>query len=456
MAINGEGIKLIKDSEGLRLKAYPDPGTGGEPITIGAGTTIYPNGQKVKKGDVITQEQALDYLAHDLLKFEKGVDLLVKPSLNDNQLAALVSFTYNVGLEAFKNSTMLKLLNENKFTEAANQFERWNKAGGKVLAGLTERRKKERALFLKPSTTNINTTLSSTIDTSKKLKILEDTFLKKEAVQSSELPNSKKKFIKAGSQLDYLATVKEGNHYLVTLANSIVAEDEVSKFNTWYIFNNALDLDLDGVPESKETLTPAEKIIDYMKSKNYKVFTGENQSNIVCLEAINPNFKLNNNTPNVFNDLRLIIQFRNGRPVIVSNEVATVSPGKYYTYNPMNPNGAAYVIYGQHTVWRMGFHNYKKDHPALVQVSSIKVTRDKNKDFSRTGDKEYVGLFGINLHHSFGQPVNNIGKASAGCIVGQNISNHFKFIEILKQDPRYKSNKNFIYTAAVIKGNEIF
>ena len=117
--------------------------------TIGIGTTVYPNGLKVKKGDKCTQEQALEYLQHDLKSFEKTVNDSVKVPLSQNQFDALVSLAYNIGSAAFKNSTLLKKLNAKDFTGAADQFLRWNKGGGKVLKGLVRRRDAERALFLK-------------------------------------------------------------------------------------------------------------------------------------------------------------------------------------------------------------------------------------------------------------------------------------------------------------------
>ena len=117
--------------------------------TIGIGTTVYPNGLKVKKGDKCTQEQALEYLQHDLKSFEKTVNDSVKVDLTQNQFDALVSLTYNIGSTAFKNSTLLKKLNAKDYAGAADQFLVWNKGGGKVLKGLVRRRDAERALFLK-------------------------------------------------------------------------------------------------------------------------------------------------------------------------------------------------------------------------------------------------------------------------------------------------------------------
>lgn len=150
MQINNETIKLIQSFEGLELNAYPDPGSGGDPWTIGYGTTIYPNGKKVKKGDTITQQQAIEYFMQDILKFSNKVLPLLMQSLTDNQFGALLSFAYNVGLENLKISTLLKKVNKNPFDPTiADEFAKWKKAAGRVLPGLVRRRAEEAKLYFK-------------------------------------------------------------------------------------------------------------------------------------------------------------------------------------------------------------------------------------------------------------------------------------------------------------------
>ncbi|ALD03224.1 lysozyme [Acinetobacter sp. TTH0-4] len=146
MHVSPSGIDLICNFEGKRLMAYDD-GVG--VWTIGFGTTIYPNGIKVKKGDVCTEAQAKAYMAYDLKKFELAVNDAVNISLNQNQFDALVSLAYNIGTNAFKNSTLVKNLNAGDYRGAANQFDVWVNAGGKRMQGLVNRRTKEKALFLK-------------------------------------------------------------------------------------------------------------------------------------------------------------------------------------------------------------------------------------------------------------------------------------------------------------------
>ena len=146
MKTSQSGISLIKGFEGKRLNAYDD-GVG--VWTIGFGTIKYPNGVRVKKGDTCTEAQAESYLKNDLVKFENAINRLVKVPLNQNQFDALASFTYNLGETNLSNSTLLKKLNAKDYAGTADQFLRWNKAGGKVMNGLTRRREAERNLFLK-------------------------------------------------------------------------------------------------------------------------------------------------------------------------------------------------------------------------------------------------------------------------------------------------------------------
>ena len=146
MNISENGIKNIINFEGLKLKAYKDSiGI----ATIGIGTITYPNGSKVKIGDTCTKEQAIEYLKFYMIDMEKQINSMVKVKLTQNQYDALCSFCYNLGYGALKQSTLLKKINIGDFKGASDEFLKWNKAGGKVILGLTNRRKAERELFLK-------------------------------------------------------------------------------------------------------------------------------------------------------------------------------------------------------------------------------------------------------------------------------------------------------------------
>lgn len=140
MKINQAGIDLIKSYEGCKLNAYKD--------AVGIPTIGYGHIKGVKMGDVISQSRAEDILKEDLAVFEPGVEQLLFSEATDNQFSALVSFAFNVGLNNLRMSTLLKKFNAGDVNGAANEFIRWNKAGGNILAGLTKRRLAERALFL--------------------------------------------------------------------------------------------------------------------------------------------------------------------------------------------------------------------------------------------------------------------------------------------------------------------
>ena len=144
--ISEKGYAIIREFEGFKAEAYLD--TGGV-WTIGFGTIKYPNGQRVKKGDTCTREQADQWLKNDCKWVDACLDKNVKVNLNQNQFDALASFVYNIGETAFVKSTMLTLINQNSFALAASQFDRWVFDNGKRIQGLVNRRTKEKSLFLK-------------------------------------------------------------------------------------------------------------------------------------------------------------------------------------------------------------------------------------------------------------------------------------------------------------------
>ena len=150
MRTSDRGVDLFKAHEGLRLRAYPDPGTGGEPWTIGYGSTT-----DVEPGDCITPEGAERLLRKDLQEAEQCVERLVSVPLNQNQHDALVSFIFNVGYGNFESSTLLRKLNAHNYSGAQSEFKRWIYASGRELPGLINRREAEARLFsAKPSTPN--------------------------------------------------------------------------------------------------------------------------------------------------------------------------------------------------------------------------------------------------------------------------------------------------------------
>lgn len=141
MLISKAGIDLIKQYEGLKLKAYICPAG---ILTIGYGST----GPHVKKDMVITQAEADRLLLKDLERFEKNVMNVVKVSMTQGMFDALCSFSFNVGNAALTGSTLLKKLNAGDKQGAADAFKNWTFGGGKQLPGLIKRREAERSLFL--------------------------------------------------------------------------------------------------------------------------------------------------------------------------------------------------------------------------------------------------------------------------------------------------------------------
>ncbi|MCM8191342.1 lysozyme [Enterobacter asburiae] len=145
MQTSDKGIALIKQFEGCKLTAYQDSvGV----WTIGYGWTQPVDGKPIRTGMTIKQETAERLLKTGLVSYESDVSRLVKVDLTQGQFDALVSFTYNLGARSLSTSTLLRKLNASDYAGAADEFLRWNKAGGKVLNGLARRREAERALFL--------------------------------------------------------------------------------------------------------------------------------------------------------------------------------------------------------------------------------------------------------------------------------------------------------------------
>lgn len=140
--INAAGLELIKSFEGLKLSTYQD--------SVGVWTIGYGSTKGVKRGQRITEEEAEELLHKDLAEAQGAVENAVTVELNDNQFAALVSFTFNLGAGTLRKSRLLQRLNVGRFSDAADQILLFDHAGRKRLAGLTRRRKAERELFLTP------------------------------------------------------------------------------------------------------------------------------------------------------------------------------------------------------------------------------------------------------------------------------------------------------------------
>lgn len=147
MKLNKAGSDLIKSFEGLRLDAYR---CSANKETIGYGSTFYEDGSPVKMGDKITKERADSLFEKVSDSFAAKVKNCIHKDINENQFAALVSFAYNVGIGNLKSSTLLKKVNANpNDATIRTEFQKWNRASGKVLTGLTRRREAEANLYFK-------------------------------------------------------------------------------------------------------------------------------------------------------------------------------------------------------------------------------------------------------------------------------------------------------------------
>jgi hypothetical protein len=233
-----------------------------------------------------------------------------------------------------------------------------------------------------------------------------------------------------------------------------------------------LDLTIDAalaqalLDSKAETLLPvqlgtdlASRIIKYMQLKNFWFARLPDYHTIVYLEGNNEDGTLNNDEPNKFNDRRMVITIDGKKPKILGNFEATTEPGRHFTLNPVNPKGTARIALSQFKAWRVGTHHGLSgtdNHEALVQVGDVTVFRDLNKDFKRTGDKTDVGSsFGINQHSGHNQSVGNIGRASAGCLVGRTDKGHKEFMKTIKTDLRFDASNGYKFMTTVIGGDDL-
>lgn len=221
MKTSENGLKLIKEFEGLRLEAYYCPSN---ILTIGYGST----GPHVKPGMVITEQQAEDLLIKDLKRFEDTVNNATEVSLTQSMFDALVSFTFNCGSDAYKNSTLLRLLNAGDYEGAAGQFSRWVNGANGPLPGLVRRREAEETMFRESGFPNGSTTDKPKIVATIRAK--RDTLLKKEPTQGSDLADNQKVQVKEGKtyQLVWVGNTGDG-HTKVSLAYN---------GGNWFIFDD--------------------------------------------------------------------------------------------------------------------------------------------------------------------------------------------------------------------------
>jgi hypothetical protein len=293
-----------------------------------------------------------------------------------------------------------------------------------------------------------------------KLKAKVDTALKPTADQTSDI---KKRGmgdriiqIKANTELKLLHNeLIEGHQY-------VVLTGMVSGIDRGFFFAPSVEIIDDAINSSASSskyptwdlsMDFASRIIRFMMDKGYDIFDGEREQNIIYIEGVNPDGRLNSDRIDGWNDISCLISFSNNTPYFAMKPVtATTEPGRYYIDNPLHPEGAFRIAFGQQRAWRVGQHGTDL-HSALVQVDNIRGFRDLNKDGSRVGDKLYVGYdMGVNHHGSYTTGI--VGRSSAGCLVREYRSDHVKFMDLVVKDPQYIANADFMFSATVIDGTE--
>lgn len=200
----------------------------------------------------------------------------------------------------------------------------------------------------------------------------------------------------------------------------------------------------------------AGKIVAHMMARKHWISRHPGCVNIVYVEGSAPDGTGNDNAPNKFNDVRLLLRIEpgTGTPKIVGRWEATTEPGRTFTNAPMNPKGAARIAFGQFKAWKVGEHSVGQAHEALVQAGKITVFRDLNKDFKRIGDQQNTGAdFGINQHWGF--DMTNVDNASAGCLVGRTRDGHREFMKLVKGDSRFAQNNGYRFMTVIIDHKEL-
>lgn len=209
-------------------------------------------------------------------------------------------------------------------------------------------------------------------------------------------------------------------------------------------------------PAPSRPVTFADGVLAAMVARKDPVDKGDDVINIVYVEGVNTDGTPNQNRRNAFDDARIILRVgSDGIPKIIGIWESTIETGEFFTYNPIAEDGAgaARIIFGYQECWQVGLH---RGYEALVQTGGpCSVARDKNMDFSRDGDLVTTGWYGINQHHGFNAPRDNIGRNSAGCLVGRMIKGHEEFMALVKSDKRYKNDHKFVFGTTVLKASEV-
>ncbi|MEA5389964.1 peptidoglycan-binding protein [Cyanobium gracile UHCC 0139] len=491
-----EVATLTRHYEGCRLEAYPDPRTGGEPITIGWGNTFYEDGSRVRLGDRLTQAEAdalHDHIVHQHFWKRQAARIPFWAEMDDRQRAALCSFAYNLGADFYGSEgfdTISATLRDRDWAAvpAALMLYRNPRDPG-VVVGLGRRRRAEGLVWMgvdpaeairraerevnsAPDARRLAETLRGVATpapaprgpASKSELRLQDVLRQGLVIEHGEIPDHPALATQIQQRLIALQLLEPPTGAFGPLSTAALrsfqkrmnsGEENVLGATTAKLL---IETSLEELPQPALDLSAgdlAARTIQYMRRKGFQVSAGPGERNIVYVEGMNPDGTLNDDSPNQFNDLRLVIAFEEARPKILGRWEATTEPGSHYTHKPMNDRGAARIRFGQYRAWQVGVHGNSDPHEALVQAAPVTVHRDANKDFQRPGDLEDTGLFGINQHWGYDLPRNDIDTASAGCLVGRTRDGHREFMRLVKQDPRYRADSRFLFSTTVIAGDDL-
>lgn len=204
----------------------------------------------------------------------------------------------------------------------------------------------------------------------------------------------------------------------------------------------------------------ASTLLKYMAHKGHWIARVPGFINIVYVEGMDEDGRLNDDAPDKFNDCRLLVSIEEGRPKLLGRWQATTEPGRHFTLHP--PAGVAHlgvarIAFGQYKAWARGIHHGLSGgtgHEALVQVDKIRIHRDRNQDFQRTNDNVFEGVFAINQHSGRDQGAHSIGRASAGCLVGRAHAGHLAFMALVKSDRRFQESSHYTFMTTVIAGDD--
>lgn len=496
-----EVAALTHHYEGCRLEAYPDPKTNGKPITIGWGSTFYKDHQEIRLGDRITQEEAdALYEFNCYHRFWKKLEARIPfwEEMNNRQRAALCSFAYNLGADFYGGAhfdTISACLRDRRWEAVPGALMLYrNPRDAHVVVGLGRRRRAEGLVWVgadpREAIRQAEREISSAEDARRWEETLRETPPSSGGTRSRAFPEpasvaelklqdviARDLVIDLGDIPSHPALATQIQQRLINLQlldppTGVFGPISTAALRTFQRLMKSgeeivlgrvtaellIETSLDELPQPSLDLSGgdlAARIVQYMRQKRFQVFTGPGERNIVYVEGMDPDGSLNADPPNQFNDLRLVIECVDGRPAIIGRWEATTEPGSHYTNNPMNPRGAARIRFGQYRAWQVGQHGQSNPHEALVQAAPLTVHRDANRDFQRPGDQEDTGLFGINQHWGYDLPRQDIGEASAGCLVGRTREGHREFIRLVKQDPRYRASSSFLFSTTVIAGDDL-